>query len=589
MKSQRPSKRHHVHLRRMSKGNVLKNSPIEVPRRTSIHTMKWTLDGWCDDDGSSCSSFVRNSWGRKPFKNKRLPSPQMDPNTVVLVDCHLTQPLSPSSPKPTEVPDHGNISFRTHIRLDRHKRLSDGMSVRSVLGVNRHLNNSEWDDLACSNSRGITTNRSSEVNGLVCETGRDLSAGECESIVMRKDLAELKHDDYSESKSKDRPSQTQPTVEIHPAQPQCLDSDDKESLPTFKANASIVYQSKGTLRPEEGGLWGAVGNSCLSAACGDDQDSISLGDIDLDMESLTDTLRSLNCQCDALPVPFNRAIANQPFHYHRGSISTYSSVTDTSADISSTTESTVGSRSTHGQARLSRFSLRRRKHRSKRTQVLIARRPRKILVLGDMMSGKTNLISSYCKDRYQDQYIPTLFRCVQTDATVRGENINLVVLDISGRDDFAPLRKYAYHKVDTVVFCYPVDSIDSFERIRSFWVPELKAYAPKAPFVVVGTKRDIRDEARDRVEGYKLSLHGKEGETDGRIGVEAEFAKTFVSYDRGKRLSNELSAQGFYECSAMYRDGTRSLFESITMIALKKSRRKRKTSSRHLDTMCSIL
>ena len=233
----------------------------------------------------------------------------------------------------------------------------------------------------------------------------------------------------------------------------------------------------------------------------------------------------------------------------------------------------------------------RRHHRKRRVRAGICCRPRKILVLGDMMSGKSNLISAYCSDKYKEDYIPTILHCLQTDADVLGERINLVVIEISGRDDFQPLRRYAYHKMDAAIICYPVDSSDSFERIRNYWVPELRKHAPKAPFVVVGTKRDIRDEARDRVEEHKQKLRGEGEEVEmvGRLSAEAAFVKKFVSHDRGKRVSNDLGAVAFYECCSIYRDGTRKVFEGVAKIALQKSRRKRKMSSRRVDSICTII
>lgn len=224
-------------------------------------------------------------------------------------------------------------------------------------------------------------------------------------------------------------------------------------------------------------------------------------------------------------------------------------------------------------------------------RVRIVRRPRKILILGDMMSGKSNLISAYCKDRYKEDYTPTILNCLQTDADVMGEKINLVVVEISGRDDFRPLRRCAYHKMDAAIICYPVDCPDSLERVCNYWVPELRRHAPKAPFVVVGTKRDIRDEARDRVEDHKRSLRGKEKEVEmaGRLSAEAAFVKEFVSYDKGKRVSCDLGATAFYECCSVYRDGTRKVFEGVAKIALQKSRRKRKMGSRHVESMCTII
>ena len=228
-------------------------------------------------------------------------------------------------------------------------------------------------------------------------------------------------------------------------------------------------------------------------------------------------------------------------------------------------------------------------NRRKKIKVRMLRRRRKILIVGDMTSGKSNLISAYCKDQFRESYIPTILNCCHTDAQVCGERIDLVLIDISGRDDFEPLRKRGYRKIDAVILCYAVNNIVSFERVEKFWVPEIKKYAaPKTPFILVGTKRDLRDDARDRLEDFKLKLK-KEDEMSGRLRAEVTFKDTFVSCERGRRMARATEAAGFYECSSLYRDSTREIFESVTKIAVRKTRRKKKYDNRDLDKMCTIL
>lgn len=232
-------------------------------------------------------------------------------------------------------------------------------------------------------------------------------------------------------------------------------------------------------------------------------------------------------------------------------------------------------------------SYRRKPKACRRIQIRLRRRPRKIIVIGDMCSGKTNLISVYSQDKFTDTYMPTMLRCCLTDARICHESIELVVVDISGRDDFEPLRRCAYHKMDAAVICYSVDSAACFERIRDFWVPELRKHSPKVPFVLVGTKRDIKDLARDKLESI-LQTMTNDYSMAARLRAEVSFGERFVSEDRGKRMASSVGAAGFMECSSLYRDGTREVFEMVTKIALKKTRRLRR-DNRHVDTMCSIL
>ena len=189
------------------------------------------------------------------------------------------------------------------------------------------------------------------------------------------------------------------------------------------------------------------------------------------------------------------------------------------------------------------------------------RRPRKVVIMGDMFSGKSSLISAYCHDRFSTNYVPTLLNTLSTDAQVFGENIELVIVDVGGRDDYAKLRKCAYHKMDIIILCYAADSPEGLRRIVDYWVPEIKRHCPKVPFILVATKKDIRDDALYESSHIEGGGGGKEG---------------IVSTISGRRVAETVGAQKFLECSARYRDNTRNVFEMAAKVALQKSRRKRK-------------
>ncbi len=207
-------------------------------------------------------------------------------------------------------------------------------------------------------------------------------------------------------------------------------------------------------------------------------------------------------------------------------------------------------------------------------------RPRKIVVVGDMCSGKSSLISAYCKDRFNETYVPTILRSCITDAILHGEKVELVVIEVSGREDYFKLRKCAYRKADAVVLCYSCDNPSSLEKIRTYWLPELQENVPNAPCILVGTKKDIRDEilGHDQLEGISPE------ERIHRIKSESE---KFVVERVGYEISEAIGAHCFLECSAKYRDGTRNVFESVAKVAMKKSRRKRKVQ--RTGDVCGIM
>ena len=227
---------------------------------------------------------------------------------------------------------------------------------------------------------------------------------------------------------------------------------------------------------------------------------------------------------------------------------------------------------------------RRKKHRRPR------RRPRKIVVIGDMCSGKTSLISAYCRDKFSEVYVPTILTSCMTDADVLGEKIELVVVEVAGRIDYAQFRHCAYHKMDLVILCYSSDNPSSLAAIRNHWLPELLQVAPKVPYILVGTKKDIRDEQVCEIELSQQSrMNLAKSTTDGPPQPPpAARGERFVTTSQGMEMAEAIGAKDFIECSAMYREGTRDVFESAAKLALRQSPRRKKKSSQRAET-CTIL
>lgn len=214
------------------------------------------------------------------------------------------------------------------------------------------------------------------------------------------------------------------------------------------------------------------------------------------------------------------------------------------------------------------------------------RRPRKIVVIGDMCSGKTSLISAYCRDKFSDLYVPTILTSCMTDATVLGEKIELVVVEAAGRVDYAKFRQCAYRKMDLVILCYSADNPKSLRAIKDNWVPELMTFAPNVPYILVGTKKDVREEqVLPRQSKIKAVSNPS---IAGTTNVCTEDLREFVTTRQGLEAAELIGAKDFIECSAMYRDGTRDVFETAAKIALRQSPRRKKKRTYRAET-CTIL
>ena len=239
-------------------------------------------------------------------------------------------------------------------------------------------------------------------------------------------------------------------------------------------------------------------------------------------------------------------------------------------------------------------SIDRKKRARKRRQSRVLRRPRKLVVVGDMHTGKTALVSAYCKDRFPEMYMPTILRCEDSEAKLQGVTINLIVLDTPGRHDYQALRKCAYRKADLVIICCALDCPKSLENVEKFWVPEVCSLAKGVPYMIVGTRADEREAILTGLSPWPCS--DTESATsavdypcfENEQRDNSHVCAPVVSTMKGREISQRVGAQEYFECSARYRDGTRTVFEQATLVALRKHRRKRKLTSSDPDT-CTIL
>uniref|UniRef100_A0A336MPS6 CSON002280 protein n=1 Tax=Culicoides sonorensis TaxID=179676 RepID=A0A336MPS6_CULSO len=145
-----------------------------------------------------------------------------------------------------------------------------------------------------------------------------------------------------------------------------------------------------------------------------------------------------------------------------------------------------------------------------------------IVTIGDGAVGKTCLLHAFTEESFLQDYIPTIFEKSEFDITVDGIDHVIKLYDTAGQEDYDQLRKTIYKHADCFLVCYSVDSRDSYQNVKPYWVKELKSVASHVPIVLCATKVDLR----------------KPGSTG------------CVTTEEGEILSKQINANSFIECSA---------------------------------------
>lgn len=104
------------------------------------------------------------------------------------------------------------------------------------------------------------------------------------------------------------------------------------------------------------------------------------------------------------------------------------------------------------------------------------------------------------------------------------------------QEDYDRLRPLSYPQTDVFLVCFSVTSPASFENVKEKWFPEVHHHCPGVPCLIVGTQVDLRD---DPAVLEKLARQKQRP----------------VPAEAGERLSRELGAVKYVECSALTQKG----------------------------------
>ncbi|KAK1801181.1 hypothetical protein P4O66_022873 [Electrophorus voltai] len=189
---------------------------------------------------------------------------------------------------------------------------------------------------------------------------------------------------------------------------------------------------------------------------------------------------------------------------------------------------------------------------------LMAAIRKKLVIVGDGACGKTCLLIVFSKDQFPEVYVPTVFENYIADIEVDGKQVELALWDTAGQEDYDRLRPLSYPDTDVILMCFSIDSPDSLENIPEKWTPEVKHFCPNVPIILVGNKKDLRNDEHTRRELAKMKQEP-------------------VKPEEGRDMANRISAFGYLECSAKTKEGVREVFEMATRAALQVRKRKKRS------------
>ncbi|MFW9950433.1 MAG: Rab family GTPase [Candidatus Thorarchaeota archaeon] len=134
----------------------------------------------------------------------------------------------------------------------------------------------------------------------------------------------------------------------------------------------------------------------------------------------------------------------------------------------------------------------------------------KITFIGDGQVGKTSLIKNFTKGSFRKDYIKTIGAQFSIYKAKRdGDNIQLLLWDIAGQDEFNFLRASFFKNSNASIIVYSLEpnklGEDSYSHIQD-WDKDIKKFCGNIPCVIFANKVDLIKEKDIPEETLKLLI-----------------------------------------------------------------------------------
>jgi small GTP-binding protein len=191
----------------------------------------------------------------------------------------------------------------------------------------------------------------------------------------------------------------------------------------------------------------------------------------------------------------------------------------------------------------------------------------KCVAVGDGAVGKTCFLITYATKSFPQEYIPCVLDNYATDVEVEGKLVKLELWDTSGKEEY---DRQQYSQTDIFLVCFSVVSPSSYENVRALWLRMIRHYCPGVPFLLIGTKADLRDD-------------------EATLRFLLEWNKDPVTPAMGHALCANEGAVAYLECSALSQRSLDDVFEAAIRAVIFPPHPSAKTSSSSSHRGCTLM
>ena len=118
----------------------------------------------------------------------------------------------------------------------------------------------------------------------------------------------------------------------------------------------------------------------------------------------------------------------------------------------------------------------------------------KIIIVGDSFVGKTNILSTYIKNTFDQNKNPTIFDLHNKNIKIKNKIINFQIWDTAGQERYKSIICGFYKNAKGAFIVYDITDLKSFLSV-DYWFIDLKNKTD-AEIILIGNKCDLTSERK---------------------------------------------------------------------------------------------
>ncbi|KAK8837299.1 hypothetical protein M9Y10_036729 [Tritrichomonas musculus] len=171
----------------------------------------------------------------------------------------------------------------------------------------------------------------------------------------------------------------------------------------------------------------------------------------------------------------------------------------------------------------------------------------KCLIVGDGTVGKTSLVMTYLLNSFPHDFLPAVFDNYTCSILPKYKNKPFIpqIVDTIALEDYKSHRIVTYQDADVFIICFSLISQVSMQNVETLWIPEIKKNCPNVPYILVGTKSDLRENSTENI----------------------------ITNSIGKKMKNKIGAEKYVECSSLKAYNVTKVFETAFEVGFQRKKK----------------